>query len=116
MKREGIFFRLGLSKGMLQDITAEEVKEHLPVEDLAGEKQDVISQLWHRIKEGGNFWEVVKKPFLARDLNRSQVKEFLRRGLARAEGRWKNLCKILNLCEREYHKFMRFIHEQRLKP
>ncbi len=108
--------RLGLKMDCPQEISLEEIKEILPAENHPQEPADIIEALWRKIKEGGNFWDVVKKPFLSRDLNRSQVKGFLRQGLARAEGRWKNLCSLLNLEEGEYHKFMTFLHDYKLKP
>ncbi len=101
-----------------EEVSAEEVEKELSLFRRAEpeEKKDEIDELWAKIERGGNFWEVVKKPFLARDLNRSQVKEFLRRGLIKSGWCWKELCEMVNLSPEEYHKFMRFIHEQSLKP
>ncbi len=108
--------RLGSRRGPLQ-IGAGEVEEELgEFPQVFMLRSDEIDALWRRIEEGGNFWEVVKKPFLSRDLNRAQVKEFLRRGLVKAGGKWKRLCEIINLPPEEYHKFMTFLHDYKLKP
>jgi len=58
----------------------------------------------------------VKKPFLARDLKRSEVKAIVSMGLEQSGGKYKNLLKIFNLETTDYHRFMRFLHEQDLKP
>ncbi len=78
-------------------------------------QRDKIDQIWDAIKSGGNFWEVVKSPFLARDLNRFEVKEIINLGLAQAYGKYKNLIKVFNLNDKDYHKFMTFLREYRLR-
>jgi DNA-binding NtrC family response regulator len=77
---------------------------------------DENDQLWNDFKTGKNFWDVVKKPFLSRDLNRSEVKTLIARGLVESRGRYKELLEVFNLKESDYHRFMRFLHEQDLKP
>ncbi len=105
---------LGMGEG---EVSLEELKETLKQYEIFPGKQDeIVEKIWERIKAGGNFWEMVKKPFLARELNRSQVKEFLKRGLALSGGKWKALCKLVNLSEEEYHKFMALLHKYKLKP
>ena len=107
---------LGLKKDLPQKISIEDVKDVLPPEKLTEESTDIIEALWRNIEEGGNFWEVVKKPFLSRDLNRQQVKEFLRRGLIQAGGKYSKLCVLLRIEKKDYHKFMTFLHDYKLKP
>jgi transcriptional regulator with PAS, ATPase and Fis domain len=74
-----------------------------------------IDRIWDELKSGKTFWEVVKKPFLRRDLNRSEVKEIINRGLFHALGKYKNLITVLNLIDEDYHKFMTFLRDYRLK-
>jgi transcriptional regulator with PAS, ATPase and Fis domain len=77
---------------------------------------DENSQIWNDFKKGKSFWEAVKKPFLSRDIKRSEVKALIARGLLESGGRYKELLEVFNLKESDYHRFMRFIHEQDLKP
>jgi transcriptional regulator with PAS, ATPase and Fis domain len=77
---------------------------------------DEINQIWNSIKGGKSFWEVVKKPFLSRDLKRSEVKALISRGLVESNRKYKKLIKLFNLEENDYHRFMRFLHEQDLIP
>lgn len=74
------------------------------------------ARMWHGITTGKSFWDVVKKPFLARDLKRSEVKAFISMGLDEAGGKYKNLLPVFNLAPNDYHRFMRFLHEQDLRP
>lgn len=73
-----------------------------------------VDEIWTGIKEGKNFWETVKTPFLDRDLNRDEVKEILKRGLALCDNKYKNLLKLFNLADSEYKKFMKFLNGNRL--
>lgn len=77
---------------------------------------DEINQIWNSIKGGKSFWEQVKKPFMSRDLKRSEVKALISRGLVESNGKYKKLIKLFNLEENDYHRFMRFLHEQDLIP
>ena len=75
---------------------------------------DKTKQIWEQIKSGKSFWEVVKEPYLKRDLNREQVREIIKMGLNKCEGKYKNLIELFNLGKKDYHRFMRFLNEQRL--
>ncbi|MCP4213365.1 MAG: hypothetical protein GY765_01855 [bacterium] len=72
--------------------------------------------LWHGISCGNSFWDVVKHPFPARDLKRSEVRDFISMGLDEAGGKHKDLLSVFNLVPKDYHRFMRFLHEQDLLP
>jgi transcriptional regulator with PAS, ATPase and Fis domain len=75
---------------------------------------DRVNEILEEIRHGKTFWEAVKKPFLLRDLNRAEVREIVSRGLSQAGFKYKKLVKFFNLQEGDYHRFMRFLHEQRL--
>jgi DNA-binding NtrC family response regulator len=77
---------------------------------------DEIQGLYRQIVEDRqSFWEVIREPFLARELNRSQVKAVLRLGLADCEGSYKTLVRHLGLTDDEYQKFMDFLRTHSLK-
>ncbi len=74
-------------------------------------------ELWRRIVvEGADFWETVHAAFMGRDLNRSQVKAILRRGLMKSGGSYRALLRALNLPDADYQRFMDFLRHHRLKP
>jgi transcriptional regulator with GAF, ATPase, and Fis domain len=68
------------------------------------------------VVNGESFWEAVHQPFMNRDLNRSQVKELIRRGLIRARGSYRRLLESFGLPADDYQKFMDFLRHHRLKP
>lgn len=77
---------------------------------------DEAEIIWAEIKKGKDFWDAVKKPFLARDIKRSEVRALIVRGLEDTRGKYKGLLDIFNLKSKDYHRFMRFLHEQDLLP
>jgi transcriptional regulator with PAS, ATPase and Fis domain len=76
---------------------------------------DNLNTIWNEIKSGKSFWEVVKAPFLDREIKRSEVKEIIKWGLQETGGKYKGLLKLFNLEEKEYKNFMRFLYDNRLK-
>lgn len=74
-----------------------------------------VEPVWQKLENGEDFWEVVKEPFLARELNRGEVKAIIARALAKAEGSYVNAMEYLNLDRAQYKKFMKFIHNNRLQ-
>ena len=94
-------------------ITLSEVEKLLPMEEVSG-AQEVSDELWRRIQRGSNFWEAVWKPFIERDLNRRQVREFLDKVRELANDNWKKVCEILRIKE-DYFKFMSLLRKYRLK-
>jgi hypothetical protein len=65
---------------------------------------------------GEDFWEVVHRPFLARDLNRSQVKAFIRQGLMTADSSYRRALEVFGMSSSDYQKFMDFLRHHDLKP
>lgn len=78
---------------------------------------ELFDEVFRAMSSGGQtFWEAVHRPFIERDLNRSQVRALFERGLREAHGSYKTLLKLFNLPEADYQKFMDFLRHQRLKP
>ena len=78
---------------------------------------DPMDARYERIVHGGeDFWTVIGQPFLDRDLNRSQVKTVVRRGLSETTGNYRRILSLFNLPSHEYQKFMDFLRHHNLKP
>ncbi len=105
--------------GILSDdpITGSEIKKIM--QNYSPEKEktglDISEEIFNEIKKGKTFWEVVKTPFLNRDLNRSEVREVIRLGLEQSGGKYVNLIKTFNLSDSEYKSFMKFLNKNRLQ-
>ncbi len=77
----------------------------------------VVEELYRRLEQGeGNFWDLVQKPFMERDLNRNEVCELVALGLRDTLGSYRNLVTRWSLNLSEYQKFMDFLRHHRLKP
>ena len=74
-------------------------------------------ELFERLTKGEmTFWGGIHAPFLARDLNRAQVRELLRRGLQHCGNSYRALLDLFHLPPADYQKFMDFLRHHRLKP
>ena len=80
-------------------------------------RDDSIDARYDRMLRGGeDFWSVIGQPFIQRDLNRSQVKAVVRRGLGETTGNYRRILALFNLPSGEYQKFMDFLRHHDLKP
>lgn len=70
----------------------------------------------HMERGDGDFWDSIYQPFMARELNRGQVREVIAEGLMRVDGSYKRLLRTFRIAESDYLKFMDFLRHHRLKP
>lgn len=85
--------------------------------DASDNMSSVVLECFNRMsKNQESFWQVVQKPYLNRDLNRSQVKAIMRLGLNKTNGSYKQLLSLFGLAENQYLKFMDFLRHHHLKP
>ena len=98
IREEHIEFEEGWEEKILK-------KEHISPEEL-------FKEIVERRK---SFWEAVHRPFLERELNRREVKEIIALGLKQTNGSYKELCKLFNIGEKEYKRFMDIIRIHELK-
>ncbi|MEO8504232.1 MAG: sigma 54-interacting transcriptional regulator [Acidobacteriota bacterium] len=64
----------------------------------------------------GDFWTLVREPFLNRELNRGEVRQLVARGLREAQGSYRSLLERWRLPADQYQKFMDFLRHHNLKP
>jgi transcriptional regulator with GAF, ATPase, and Fis domain len=62
------------------------------------------------------FWQLVHRPFLEREMSRSEARAIIASGLARTGGNYKRLLELFRVTPADYLKFMDFLRHQRLKP
>ena len=63
-----------------------------------------------------SFWSVVRDPYLDREMNRSEVRQIVERGLRESGGSYKRALRAFGIPNSEYLKFMDFLRHHRLKP
>jgi transcriptional regulator with PAS, ATPase and Fis domain len=99
-------------------ITGKDLEKMIDKNDMVvseTKEPDHIDMNWKELESGKDFWEVVKEPFMNRELNRDEVKMIIARALRKADGSYINAMEFLNLHRSEYKKFMKFIHNNRLQ-
>ena len=85
--------------------------------DHSQQHRDAVDELFFRLSSGdAGFWETPYEMFMRRDLNRSQMRGLIRRGLRDADGSYKRLLDLLQIASSDYQRFMDFLRHHRLKP
>jgi len=78
---------------------------------------DSPDALYHRlVRRGESFWEIVYESFMDRNLNRSQVRELIRKGLEEADRNYRNVVQLFGMPVSDYQRFMDFLRHHDLKP
>jgi transcriptional regulator with GAF, ATPase, and Fis domain len=84
------------------------------------EKMPLLSiedERYERVTSGQEgFWSAIHRPYLERDLNRSQVRAVIARGLQAVHGSYKDLLPHFGMAADDYARFMDFLRHHRLKP
>ena len=79
--------------------------------------ENTIDGLLGRLVKGNeDFWTLVQRPFLERDLSRPEVQRLIARGLRQVEGSYRQLLRAWGMPDGDYQKFMDFLRHNRLKP
>jgi transcriptional regulator with PAS, ATPase and Fis domain len=110
LKRVGVY-----NKDTIDGLDIQQLINNSSLKKEYHEIYDKTNTIWNEIKSGSSFWEVVKEPFLDREIKRAEVKEIIEMGLRETRGKYKGLLKLFNLNEDEYKNFMRFLYYNRLK-
>jgi transcriptional regulator with PAS, ATPase and Fis domain len=107
-----VLFRAGIDA--VSPITGHEImkiikQSSLNASPISSSQQDEIQGAWEKIQSGQNFWQVIKTPYLERNLKRQEVQMFVLDGLSKVKGKYKNLLNLFNLKSNEYKKLMNFL-------
>jgi len=69
-----------------------------------------------KIAPGENFWQVIRKPFIARELDRNTVKGILNFFYTESSHSFKKMTAYLNVDQSDYKKFMSLLYKYRIDP
>ena len=72
----------------------------------------VAQHLWDKLMTGGDFWEVVQKPFRAHEITRAELAALIDRGLQETRGSYRALVRLFNLPPSDYKRFHAFLYQQ----
>ena len=78
---------------------------------------DIGTELFERItRHGDSFWQSIYERFMDRDLNRSQVRALVKKGLTESENNYRRLLVVFRMPASDYQRFMDFLRHHNLKP
>lgn len=115
LQNEAIF-----EKKIDEEIVKKVMSSHISLHNSISQTQRVNSEesveiAHERMQRGESFWDIVKKPFLERELSKEEVKRIVFKGLERTEtGSYKELCKLFNISSHDYKKFISFLHRHKI--
>jgi DNA-binding NtrC family response regulator len=74
--------------------------------------QAIAQHLWDKLMAGGDFWEIVQKPFRAHEVTRAELAALIDRGLQETRGSYRALVRLFNLPPTDYKRFHAFLYQQ----
>ncbi|MCP2520990.1 sigma-54 dependent transcriptional regulator [Candidatus Aminicenantes bacterium AC-708-M15] len=94
-----------------------ELEEELEESVFKKKTEDNISERLFKemIERGKSYRKVVHEPFMARELNRREVKGIIELGLKETNGSYKKLLEIFNIREEEYKRFLNILRIHKLQ-
>jgi DNA-binding NtrC family response regulator len=101
------------------DDAIEQGEQEVLVERLLAQSAAPARQLslFERLQSGaGDFWVLVHRPFLQRELRRDDVRAAIARGLDATRGSYKRLLPLFGVAASDYLRFMDFLRHHDLKP
>ena len=102
---------LRASGGQVRTAAAPATEESEPAATPA-HGQHIAQHLWDRLMSGGDFWEVVQKPFRAHEVTRAELAALVDRGLQETRGSYRALVRLFNLPPSDYKRFHAFLYQQ----
>jgi two-component system, NtrC family, response regulator HydG len=78
---------------------------------------DAEEQCYEQMANGdADFWQLVRDPYMKRELSRRQVRRIVGRGLVATRGSYKRLLPLFHIADGDYLRFMDFLRHHELKP
>lgn len=106
----------------IEGISAESVNGEITLQDIKSfglEKNPRIKdarKFYEQMTSGeGNFWSVVYTPYMARSIDRDMAKEILALSLEEAKGSYKIVCRLVNIEQQDYKRFLNFIRKHKIQ-
>jgi two-component system response regulator AtoC len=75
-------------------------------------RKTVADELYKKmLDEGVSFWAAVYPLYMNRDITRQNVRDLVRKGLEEARGNYKIVCRLFNMQQGDYKKFLNFLRK-----
>ncbi|MFC2155646.1 sigma 54-interacting transcriptional regulator [Acidobacteriota bacterium] len=76
----------------------------------------LIKEIRGKVKAGENFWTLIWKPFIGRDIDRKTVKTILKTFYTENSSNFKKMIGSLNVKVEDYQKFMSLLYKYKIDP
>ncbi len=114
LKRAGIMLESPITGEKISSLlTGDEKKSPFRKQ---GNGNGKLEEIREKIESGENFWEVIWKPFIDRELDRNTVKRILNSFYVECSHSFKKMTAYLNVDESDYKKFMSLLYKYRIDP
>ena len=98
-----------------RDLPEELREETRSTGETTGPSEETVDLLFERIvRDGESFWEVVRGPYLRREISPEAVRRFIERAHREAGGSYKEMARLLHI-ETDYRKLLNFLYQHKLR-
>jgi len=104
---ESLFYTIQAGIIRAEDIALRLSDEKLPRGQYRNEA--LVKLLYQLVSGSGDFWELIRDPFLNRDLSRRDVRWIVAEGLAACGGSYTELVEYFGMKQSEYKRFLAFL-------
>jgi DNA-binding NtrC family response regulator len=89
------------------------IEKDFPSSNVIAPGNGKLNRIWQELKGGGTFWEVVKDPFMKREICREDIKLIVQRALKESAGKGniKDCLPILNIPQQDFKKYLDFLKD-----
>ncbi|UCH92943.1 MAG: sigma-54-dependent Fis family transcriptional regulator [Candidatus Aminicenantes bacterium] len=114
LKRAGIMLDSPITGEKISSIISINGKKTLPAKKEEGDGK--LKEIREGLKTGKTFWQLIWRPFIARELDRNTVKSILKSFYIESSHSFKKMTQCLNVEEKDYKKFMTLLYKYKIDP
>jgi transcriptional regulator with PAS, ATPase and Fis domain len=114
LKRAGIMLESPITGEKISSLLTGDDKK--PPFKKQGNSTGKLEAAREKIESGQNFWQVIWKPFIDRELDRNTVKGILNSFYTESSHSFKKMTAHLNVDQSDYKKFMSLLYKYRIDP
>jgi two-component system NtrC family response regulator len=83
----------------------------LPTAPPRERRRTVADVLYQRMTGGASFWDVVYRPYMEREITKSEVRGVVQKGLESATGNYRVVTRLFNVPPTDYKRFLNFLRK-----
>lgn len=118
LKRAGILLESPITGEKISSLINIADRKVSPRMQEHGEKAEdnKLKEIREKIEAGESFWDLIWRPFICRDFDRTKVKSILKEFYTENSFSFKEMIKSFNMDEKNYRKFISLMHQYQIDP